>query len=61
MTTSATKQSKKQQFDPNKGYEELAQSLIELMENVLILSVDRGLEKLSIQTLLLGKNTKTAT
>ena len=32
MTTSATRQSKKQQYDPNKGYEELAQSLIELME-----------------------------
>ena len=32
MTLSATRQSKKQQYDPNKGYEELAQSLIELME-----------------------------
>jgi len=32
MTTTATRQSKKQQYDPNKGYEELAQSLIELME-----------------------------
>ena len=32
MTISATRQSKKQQYDPNKAYEELAPSLIELME-----------------------------